>query len=448
MAGPDKARGPDAAATGPDAPAGAVMELRPDRLANGGESVARAADGRVVFVRGAIPGETVVAQVTDTRRDAFWRAETVEVIAPAASRVESICPAAARGAGCCDLAFIEPSAARGLKAASLGDVLVRVGGLSADVVDGWMGGEGLRSLGAPATGWRIRTRLAVDADGRAGLRHRHGSALVTDSVCVQPLPGLVDDLGDRRFTPGAELVAVADRSGGRHLAELAPVHAPVQRGRKGTDRRRDAQRRRRSRDAPRSLRVLDGTELAQHQVGERVWSIPVTGFWQAHRDAPEVYAQTVADFVLGSACPDPTVCWDLYGGAGIFAGALADHTGATAVHLVDSDTAALAAAAGVFADDPRLHTHQGEVADIVPGLPAPDVVVLDPPRTGAGARVIDRITAADPTVVIHVGCDAARFARDLALFAERGYAITDLRAFDAFPLTHHVEAIACLTRAR
>lgn len=161
--------------------------------------------------------------------------------------------------------------------------------------------------------------------------------------------------------------------------------------------------------------------------------------------APTRYAQTVAEFVASTDVSRPATCWDLYGGAGVFAGALVDTLDTGEVHIVDSDAAALAAADAVFAEeDSSVATHRGEVADVIKSLPAPEVVVLDPPRTGAGTRVIDRIVAASPQVVVHVGCDAARFARDLALFTERGYAVTRMRAFDAFPLTHHVEAIALL----
>ena len=89
-----------------------------------------------------------------------------------------------------------------------------------------------------------------------------------------------------------------------------------------------------------------------------------------------------------------------------------------------------------------------EVAARITDLTArPDVVVLDPPRTGAGERVIGAIADARPGIVVHVGCDAARFARDLGYFAARGYRVVDIRGFDAFPLTHHVEAVACLIPA-
>lgn len=430
-----------------------VVTVRVDRPANGGDAVGRLDDGRVVFVRGAIPGETVAAQVVDTRAESFWRAEAIDILDPSPHRVDMICPAAAHGAGCCDLAFIEPGHARTLKAQALEDVLVRVGRFAADRVHDWCADDanpdappaiGICSLSDDATGWRVRTRLAVDDAGRSGQHRFHSGDLVVGVDCVQPVAGLLDGLDDRRFTPGAELAIVADDAGRRHITELAPA-APPQRHSRRDRGRSAAQRRRRSVESRRATTVLEGDAAARHRVGEREWSIPVTGFWQAHRMAPTRYAQTVAEFVASTDVSRPATCWDLYGGAGVFAGALVDTLDTGEVHIVDSDAAALAAADAVFAEeDSSVATHRGEVADVIESLPAPEVVVLDPPRTGAGTRVIDRIVAASPQVVVHVGCDAARFARDLALFTERGYAVTRMRAFDAFPLTHHVEAIALL----
>ncbi|MFT4127355.1 MAG: class I SAM-dependent RNA methyltransferase, partial [Gordonia sp. (in: high G+C Gram-positive bacteria)] len=196
----------------------------------------------------------------------------------------------------------------------------------------------------------------------------------------------------------------------------------------------------------RRQRVLEGGPSAEHRLGARSWQIPVTGFWQGHRAAPDTYARTVADLVAGHLDGAAGVGWDLYGGAGVFTATLLDDLAATAVHLVDSDAGALAAAADTFAADGRVHRHQGEVAAVVAGLPAPRVVVVDPPRTGAGPRVIAHITAAGPQVIVAVGCDVARFARDLSLYAAHGYRPREVRGFDAFPLTHHLEAIAVLVR--
>ncbi|MGW6035803.1 class I SAM-dependent RNA methyltransferase [Gordonia terrae] len=419
------------------------VEVTVDRPANGGEAVGRA-DGRVVFVRGAIPGERVVAEITDDRHDSYWRADAVDVLDASPHRVPSPCPAASAGAGCCDLGHVAPDHARDLKQAVLLDVLDRVGHLPRNVVASTeLATAGVRRLGDADLGWRIRTRLAVDGQGHPGQSAFRGRTIVTEP-CVQPAAGMLDGLADGRFTPHSELAVVLDADGARHVTELAPVEKP-RRGR--ADSRRRAQQNRVRRSRPRAQAILEGGANAVHRVGERSWDIPVTGFWQAHREAPRTYSETVAQLVGAHLGTPPRVAWDLYGGAGVFAGALLDGPGGVgSVHIVDSDPAALDAADRVFAGEgDRVRTHRGEVATRIADLTGrPDVVVLDPPRTGAGERVITAVADARPGIVVHVGCDAARFARDLGLFAERGFRVAEIRGFDAFPLTHHVEAVACL----
>ncbi|RPA20039.1 class I SAM-dependent RNA methyltransferase [Gordonia sp. OPL2] len=430
------------------------MVVRPDRPANGGEAVGRI-DGQVVFVRGAVPGELIRAQVVDDRRASFRRAEVIEILEPSPHRVVSPCDAARHGAGCCDLGYIEVSHARTLKAQIVSDALSRIGRFDdADLTAAGVDDVVVRSLGDDGTGWRVRTRLGVDDDGRAGMHAFHGSRIVTGHRCAAPTPGLVDGLDDLALTPGAELAIVADMHGRRHVTELAPVAPPARRARGRRGDRTATQSARRRRESDRAQRVVEGDTTAAHRVGDRVWQIPVTAFWQAHRAAPGVYADTIVGMIAAAGVrprAGAAVAWDLYGGAGIFAAALLDQeiggAAPAGVHVVESDPLALASAAETFADDDRVTLHRGEVATTSAALPSPDVVVLDPPRTGAGAAVIDAVTDADPGVIVHVGCDVGRFARDLALFAEQGYRPRDIRAFDAFPLTHHVEAIACLVPA-
>ncbi|MEE4022879.1 TRAM domain-containing protein [Gordonia sp. PKS22-38] len=427
--------------------------LRPDRPANGGEAVGRV-DGRVVFVRGAIPGELVRARIVDDRQSRFARADAVEIVEPSRHRVASPCDAARHGAGCCDLGFIDPAHARELKAEILRDALTRIGGFAGGELDDLGVDPGVvTGLGDDGTHWRVRTRLGIDADGRAGMHAAHGSGIVAGHQCVAPETGMLDGLDDLALTPGGDLVVMSDVDGRRHITELSPPK-PVRAGSRRAARGR-AQAARRRREQPRAERVLEGEATAAHRVGERTWQIPVAGFWQAHRAAPTEYARAVVEMIAASGSSPGGVAWDLYGGAGVFAAALLDATpdpGAgggrpEVVHVVESDTSALAAAADTLADDP-VELHRGEVAAAAARLPSPDVVVLDPPRTGAGATVIDAVADADPGVIVHVGCDIGRFARDLSMFVDRGYRVREIRAFDAFPLTHHVEAIACLVPAR
>ena len=166
--------------------------------ANGGSCVAHH-EGRVVFVRYALPGERVRVRVT-ADRGSYCHAEVVEVIEPSADRTASLCPiAGADGAGCCDLAFAVPEAARALKAEVVANQLERLGGHQ------WSGQEaGAEPLSAAgSTGWRTRVRLEVGADRRPGFHRYHSDELVTDLRCAQLPPGMMDGLGEGDWPPGA-----------------------------------------------------------------------------------------------------------------------------------------------------------------------------------------------------------------------------------------------------
>ncbi|MBM7367750.1 class I SAM-dependent RNA methyltransferase [Gordonia hydrophobica] len=416
-----------------------LVELDVTGYANGGAGIARRG-GRVIFVDGALPGETVQAQITDDSHVAYAKAIAATIVVPSDRRVAPGCPAAAAGAGCCNLSAVDPAYARELGATALADVLRRIGGFSGDAPTA----PAVEALAEQSTGWRIRTRLAVGRDGRAGLRGRRSSTIVTEP-CAAPVAGLLDDVDALGARPGTELVLMAGADGTRHAGELEAARVA-----RGGGRRRSAQRSRGARSGLRAVRNLAGDDLVTHRVGARSWEVPVTGFWQAHRNAPETYVDAAVTMLAEVGVTGSVHAWDLYGGAGVFAASLLDRGAAhgftvTSVDLVDTDPGALAAAEVTLADDP-VRIHRGAVAATVAGLDRPQIVVSDPPRSGSGLAVVDAITAADPTAVVHVGCDAASFARDLGRFAANGYRVRAWRAFDAFPMTHHIEAIAVLTR--
>ncbi|WP_336791482.1 class I SAM-dependent RNA methyltransferase [Gordonia malaquae] len=418
------------------------LELDVTGYANGGSGIARH-NGRVVFVAGALPGERVRVNVTDDSRASYAKASVVDVLDASPHRVAPLCRAAAAGAGCCDLSFVDPAYARELGADALGDVLRRIGGFGIDATEP----PTVEPLGDVPTGWRVRTRLAVGADGVVGLRGRRSSDLVT-TPCAGPVAGLLDGLDGLGGAAGTELVLASDSDGVRHIAELsAPVDRRGRSGR-GGDRRGRAQRSRSAHSAPRSVRTVQGDTHAVQTIGERSWTVPVTGFWQAHHNAPAAYTRAALELIKGIGLSGDVHVWDLYGGVGVFSASLLDGASdfsVRGVDLVDTDPGALAAAERTLATDP-VEIHRGAVADVVSSLRAPDLVISDPPRSGAGADVVDAVVAAEPGVVVHVGCDAAAFARDLGRFATHGYSVREWRAFDAFPMTHHVEGIAVLTR--
>jgi tRNA/tmRNA/rRNA uracil-C5-methylase (TrmA/RlmC/RlmD family) len=386
--------------------------------ANGGSCVARH-DGRVVFVRYALPGETVKVRVVGDH-GSYWHADVVEVIDPSADRIDPLCPiAGVDRAGCCDLAFAEPDAARRLKGAVVANQLARLGGYD------WRDGDDAAAepVGdGSATGWRTRVRLDTSAEGRAGFHRYHSSELVTDLECGQLPPGALDGLHDWVWPPGAQLHVALDDEGVRHIVQSGP-----RTGRKT------------------STQVVEGRYEAAQRVGDRIWRVPVTAFWQAHRDAARVYSELVAGWAQLSA---GMTAWDLYGGAGVFAAALAEAVGETGkVVTVDTSRGASRSARAALADLTWVSVVNDSVRRALAAQETrADVAVLDPPRSGAGREIIDLLAAAEVPRVVHIGCEAASFARDVGLYLGHGYRVEDLRVFDSFPLTHHIECVAVLTR--
>ena len=399
------------------------LELTVGPPANGGSCVARH-DGRVVFVRYALPGETVRARVT-ADKDAYWHAVAVEILEPSPDRIESLCPVAGpQGAGCCDLAFVDPAAARALKGQVVLDQLERIAGYTpASELRAERVGIG------EATGWRTRVRMTVGFDGRVGYHRYHSNELVAAPNCGQLPPGMLDGVTDQRFPPRAEVHVVVDDDGTRHVVSAGPWEGRGPRGR----------------GFPRpNFRVVEGSRESVQRVGDRVWHVPVTGFWQSHRDAARVYSDLVTSWA--DLAPGMTA-WDLYGGSGLFAAVLADGVGEIGQVLsVDMSRSASRAAQGALSDLSQVRVVNGSVRRVLAGLrERPDVAVLDPPRAGVGKEVVKLLADAGAPRVIHFGCEVASFARDVGLYREHGFAVEELRVFDAFPLTHHVECVAILT---
>ena len=390
------------------APAELVLDT--EAPANGGSCVAHH-DGRVVFVRYALPGERVRARVTE-QRGSYWHAEAVEILQPSADRISPLCPVAGvDGAGCCDLSFADPQAARVLKGAVVANQLARLGNYQ------WEGPAVPVGSGAPV-GWRTRVELDVGPDGRAGLHRYHSTELVSDLRCAQLPDGLLDGLDGPRWRPGDRLQVVLDDDGRRHVRTAA------------ADRRGST--------------IVEGGPTAVQRVGSRVWRLPVTAFWQAHRDAATGYSDLVRQWLGGCGARR---AWDLYGGAGLFAAALADVVAdGGQVITVDTARSASDAARAALADLPVRVVGESVRRFLAGQTRGAEIAVLDPPRAGAGRGVIDQLASAGVRQVVHIGCEAASFARDIGLYRSHGYRVAEIRVFDAFPLTHHVECFALLDR--
>ncbi|WP_088979623.1 class I SAM-dependent RNA methyltransferase [Micromonospora coxensis] len=391
------------------------VELTVGAVAPGGHCVARV-DGQVVFVRHALPGERVRAEVTELHKG-FARADAVEILQASPDRVEPPCPYAKPGrCGGCDLQHVAPAAQLAWKTDVVREQLVRLGRLTDAEVDAL--GMSVEALPGGPLGWRSRVRYAVDAAGRAGLlKHRSHEVVPIDRCliahpAIQELPVLT---GSGARWPDAEAVeTVASTGGDVSVATVTDgVATPV--------------------SGPQSVREV---------AAGRDWELPAAGFWQVHPAAADTLVTAVLDLL------DPRAgesAWDLYGGAGLFAAALAGRVGPDArVTLVESSAQGVAAARENLADLPRVEVVAARVETALARrrITGPvDLVVLDPPRSGAGAAVVRDVVAAGPRAVAYVACDPAAFARDVRTFAAAGWRLTALRGYDLFPMTQHVELV-------
>jgi tRNA/tmRNA/rRNA uracil-C5-methylase (TrmA/RlmC/RlmD family) len=404
---------------------GTEFEVTVGPVAHGGHCVARH-DGRVVFVRHSLPGERVVVRVTEDRHPGFCRADAVEVLTAAAGRVERPCPYSGPGrCGGCDWQHVAPAGQRELKAAVVHEQLARLAGLDVQVSVEELPGGPLR--------WRSRARFAVDRTGVPGLRrHRSHDVEPLGDCPITAEPAARAVLGSR--WPGAGAVDVSIDS----TAAVTTTRLD-RRGRPLTTRTTTA------------TGAVDPTARAERHASGRDWEVEGTGFWQVHPAAADTLVAAVAGFA--QVRPGETVL-DLYAGAGLFGGALAPTVGpAGRVVCVESDPLACAAADANLAELPQAEVWQGDVdADALAELlgeldGGPDVVVLDPPRAGAGTAVSRLLAGTAARAVVYVACDPAALARDVAAFTDGGYRLAGLRAFDAFPMTHHVECVALLVPA-
>jgi tRNA/tmRNA/rRNA uracil-C5-methylase (TrmA/RlmC/RlmD family) len=410
------------------------IELRIDAVANGGSCVARH-EGRVVFVRHTLPGELVRAQVTQETKN-FLRADAVEILEASPDRVAAPCPFSGPGrCGGCDWQHVAVPAQRRLKAAVVEEQLRRVAGISREVV--------VEEVpGAPdGLGWRTRVQFSVRRDGAVGLRRHRSHTIEPIDECLIAHPE-VEALGiERKRWPGASGVeAIVSAGTGDRLAVLST------RGRARVPRM----------DAPVRLvsdRNQEKPPFVREDVAGRLWQVSGSGFWQVHPGA----AQTLADAVLDTLEPRRgEIAVDLYCGAGLFAGVLGERVGSDGLVVgIESDAQSVRDARFNLRDMPHVSVERGEVENVLDEisfgrgtrrLNRADLVVLDPPRAGAGPEVVKRVAELAGRRIAYVSCDPATLARDLALFSGHGWTLSALRAFDAFPMTQHVELVATLVR--
>lgn len=364
-----------------------IREVRVGKPAHGGTCVARV-DGKVVFVRGTAPGELVDIAI-DQDLAKFSRGHATAVHEPHPQRRAAPCPLAGRCGGC-DWMHLEPAAQRELKGQVVAEQLGHVAQVEFDGT--------VAAVQPDDIGWRSRMRYRYSADGLPSLHEYRSERLVqppdgcriADPSITDPPPG----------EPGTEVLAAATLDG--------PVFGP-------------------------------GRRTVRQRVGERAFSVDLDGFWQPHLMAGQILTEAVL-CGLQPASGEPAA--DLYCGVGVFAAALVD--AGCQVWGVEGNKRAVANAR---ANVPGARFIAQDVARALDRLPAGlQLVVLDPPRSGAGAKVIENLCSLGPKLVCYVACDPLALARDLAVALRSGYHLSSLQAFDMFPNTHHLECVAVLRR--
>ena len=420
---------------------GDEIELDITNIAHGGVCVARH-EGRVVFVSDTIPGERVVARVTEARKKSFVRASTVRVLEASPHRQPHVWAEAALErdpddrVGGAEFGHINLAHQRELKAFVLIDSLKRFAAIDREIRVHAAPGDDERN----GLGYRTRVRLHVDEAGRVGPYAARSNTVIR----VTELPLAVDAIN--RVAPLDE-----------HMPDVEEVDllAP-------------------SADDPRMLLTYQGeakrgsrervgaNDIITERVGDREFQVHAGGFWQVHREAPTVLTQAVREAVSDAIAADDFDAdahnLDLYGGVGLLAAAMGEVAGSKLkITTVESDARAtddaaenLAEWVGARAVTARVDRYLRELlAEATPAMRERvrhATVVLDPPRTGAAGEVTKALVELAPRRLIYVACDPVALARDVASLIEGGYELVSVDGYDLFPHTHHVEAVAVLTR--
>jgi tRNA/tmRNA/rRNA uracil-C5-methylase (TrmA/RlmC/RlmD family) len=383
---------------------GQVIELVIGPVAHGGHFVARH-NGQVIFVRHGITNELVKIKITAVSSK-IAHADVIEVLTAAPSRVSPPCQYAGKCGGC-DFQHIDLLTQRKLKAEIIKEQFMRIGKID------------LPALGfnlevnevEPSNGlhWRTRMDFAVSSNGKIGFFGARSNEVVEISQCL---------IADERMNV-SELAARTWKSDARvEVAVSSTSEVSVMR----------------------SGRSISGPTQIVEQVGGNSFKISPEAFWQSHKSAPVTLVKA-ALAELGVKSNDH-VC-DLYSGVGLFAAAILKELGEQGfITLIESDKSAVADARKVFLNKSNVKILGGLVAQQLPIVKRADLILLDPPRTGAGEVVIKQLIKLKPRKIVYVACDPAALARDSKTLIDAGYKLDHISAYDLFPMTQHIECVA------
>jgi len=380
---------------------GQIIRVTIEKVAHGGHFIARY-EGAVIFVRHGLPGEVVDVAITSVG-SSFNRGDVVAVIEPSPDRVEAPCRYANRnGCGGCDFQHVEISAQRKLKEDVIAEQFARIAKMDVRV--------SVEEV-SPSLGWRTQTTIGSDKEGRAGFYASRTNTIMAIDDCLVLHPSIdYPKIQSQSWEPGARIQVSASTNGSSRVV----VGDGVQ-----------------------------GEQIQTSMVNGKSYQVSPDSFWQSNVNAPKVLADCVIEFAH-IRTGDHVL--DLYGGVGLFALQLHDAIGADGrIDLVEGSKSATADAGVNFTGKENVKIHTGDVEKILPRFSRADVVILDPPRDGAKKNVIASLVECKPRAIVYVACDPAALARDSALLRDANYTLEKIRAFDLFPMTHHIECVALFT---
>ena len=376
-----------------------TVEIGP--IAHGGHFIARH-KGQVIFVRYGITGEEAVVEITSTSSK-LARGDAIEILKASEDRVVPPCKyAVPGGCGGCDFQHIEISAQLELKRSVIREQFSRLGRIEIDL-------DVLPVEPTNGLHWRTRMDFAISKNGKPGLYSARSKEVTEIDKCLIAVEAINDPIMFARNWKGEDRLEVAVSSSGE-------------------------------KNVSRGGRSISGPTQLHEVVGEHTYEISPTSFWQSHSAAPQTLTKLVMD--LMALRPGDQVC-DLYGGVGLFTAPMAEDVGDIGkVHLIESSHRATQDALKIFEKKKNVVVHSGRVEQKLPLINRVDVILLDPPRTGAGEMVIKQMLAKKPRTIVYVSCDPASMARDARALEEGGYHLNHIVGFDLFPMTQHVECVA------
>ena len=389
---------------------GQIIEVEIGAIAHGGHFVARF-NGQVIFVRHAITGEKCKIKITAVNSK-IAQADVIEVLTTSADRVTPPCKYAGSCGGC-DFQHISIAAQIKFKREIILEQFLRIGKI--DLLAKGFDLQ-IKQL-APEDGlhWRTRMNFAVSPNGKIGFFGARSNQVVEIDQCV---------IADERMKV-TELVQRTWKSDARvEVAVSSTSEISVMR----------------------SGRSISGPTQLTEQVGGNTFRISPVAFWQSHRNAPITLVK--AAMALLDAKSGDWVC-DLYSGVGLFAAEILQQVGNQGVvNLIENDKSAVTDARKIFVKHENVKIYAGLVDQQLSQIKRADLILLDPPRTGAGESVIKQMIKLRPRKIVYVACDPAALARDAKYLQESGYKLDHIEAFDLFPMTQHMECVAGFSPAK